>query len=68
MSVYFNKFLKTYDHTHLQVSEASDSKLLIVSNPGESLEIRIAFWMTELNNVYLDANLRIYTSMYIFLS
>lgn len=64
----FIKYLKTYEHTHLQVSQPSDSKLLIVSYPGESLEIRMAFWMTELNNVYLDANLRIYTSMYIFLS
>lgn len=39
-----------------------------VLNPGESLETSIAIWMTELNNVYLDANKRIYTSMNIFLS
>lgn len=43
---------------------------MIVSNPGESLQICIAVWMTKLNNVYVDAHFAvlIYMSTYIYLS
>lgn len=65
----FIKYLKTYEHTHLQISQPSDSKLLIVSYPGESLEIRIAFGRkNSITYIWMLINLRIYTIMYIFLS